>query len=88
MEPSCTQTTASAAETKKSGLCFDCSLPAHWKKHCPSLRNSNNKISKNVLMSQDINIAVADAQGISPIISGVSVFKQVNTADGQVNSAC
>ena len=37
-------------------------------------------------MSQDINSAIGDAQGISPIISGVSVFKQVNTVDGEVNS--
>ena len=90
MEPSSTQTTAAAAETKKPGLCFGCSLPDNWKKECPPLRNSNNKIlfSKNVLMSQDINSAIGGAQGISPIISGVSVFKPVNTVDGQVNSAC
>ena len=87
MEPSSTQTTASAAETKKPGLCFGCSLPGHWKKDCPSLRHFNNTVSKNVFMSQDINSAIGYAQGISPIISGVSVFKQVNTVDGQVNSA-
>ena len=52
MEPSSTQTTASATETKKQpGLCFGCSLPGHWKKECPSLRNSNNKISRNVFMN-------------------------------------
>ena len=39
-------------------------------------------------MSQDINSVIGDAQGISPIISGLSVFKQVNMVDGQVNSAC
>ena len=89
MEPSSTQTTASATETKKQpGLCFGCSLPGHWKKDCPSLRSSNNKISRNVFMNLNTKSHIGETHGISPSNSDGLVYKQVNTVDEQVNSTC